>query len=122
MNRQPTHGIWLDDNRPMPKDGLCDVHVRNFSEFRAALDEIAEHGEKIDYVGFDYFLNDAPDPNWPYPHEKTGKDCARLLMMRSELLDEHFVYDSHSSSGGHAAEISKFIDAHLPAAIAGAQP
>ena len=106
MQRKSVHAIWLDYVRPNT-DPYLDIHAKNFSEFRAAIDEIKEHGELIDYVSFDYMLEG--DPNWPFPHEKNGRDCAEYMMWEPEVLHPDFLFECHSSSSRFNNEIRSFL-------------
>ncbi len=85
--------IWIDDERLMPSGfPFYNLHCKNFSELRKALELIEKADKKIDAVSFDFVLNN--DPNWGYARD--GLDCIEIVV-DSQLVVEDAYVDFHSS-------------------------
>jgi len=112
MNRS----IYLDDNRkPRNPQDYTDT-ARNYTEFRLLLEGIVAAGDKVEFVDFDYILSDFPDPNWPFPHEKNGYHCAKLLRRMDQqhsILHEDFYWNVHSSEPKYNVEVHKFLQDYV---------
>lgn len=82
--------VWLDDVRPMPKEGF-DVHVKTAEEAMALI----QNGQ-VAFMSFDHDLGD--------PNAKTGYDVAKLverLAFDNKLARFEWAVHSMNPEGAH---------------------
>jgi hypothetical protein len=106
--------VWLDDVRPMPKEGF-DVHVKTAEEAM----ELIQSGQ-VAFMSFDHDLGFDRKTMMSDPNAKTGYDVAKLverLAFDGKLTRFEWAVHSMNPEGAHNIEMAmqqadKFWNGH----------